>query len=66
MSGQLFDADRTTETACTVCGATRLPGHDKADGCWIDEQHAMGEYEKRPRDCLNTFDPRHQTFPEGY
>ena len=66
MGLSLFDVDRTTETACTVCGATRLPGHDKADGCWIDEQHAMGEYEKRPRDCLNTFDPRHQTFPEGY
>ena len=66
MNGTLFDADRTGLTVCHVCGATRLPGHEKADGCWIDEQHAMGEYEKRPRACLNTFDPRHQTFPEGY
>ena len=66
MSGTLFDPSTTTETACQVCGATRLPGHDKADGCWVDEKRAQGDYERRPANCLNAYDPEFAPFPEGY
>ena len=66
MSGTLFDPSTTTETACQVCGATRLPGADKADGCWVDEKRAQGDYERRPPDCLNAHDPEFAPFPEGY
>lgn len=64
-SGTLFDPDRTTETECQVCGATRLPGADKADGCWVDQKRQQGEYERRPRNCLNSLDD-YAPFPEGF
>jgi hypothetical protein len=57
VTGTLFDPTRTTETECPVCGATRLPGANKADGCWVDEKRAQGDYERRPKACLNTWNP---------
>jgi hypothetical protein len=61
----LFDAARTTPTACPVghCQAIRLPNQDKVATCAHDLDP---ERRRRPRGCLNTYDPATAPFPEGY
>lgn len=63
----LFDPDRTTPQTCTVngCPAIRFPNQTRVPTCKHDLD--LGEYRgKRPRRCLNHYDPATTPFPDGY
>ena len=64
----LFDPSTTVATACPVpaCGAIRLPGQTTVPTCHTDQQRALGDWQRRPRHCLNALDPSTAPFPEGY
>ena len=64
----LFDVDRTVSTACPVpgCGAIRLPGQAKVITCDYERVVFLERDHRRPKGCLNTFDPTADPFPEGY
>jgi hypothetical protein len=63
----LFDAARTVDSVCEDCGAVREAGQDKSPDCEVDRDRAEGNFRsKRPRACLNQFDPTADPFPDGY
>lgn len=61
----LFDADRTVTVRCSVCGATRQPGDERAPDCTVDRDRRAGTlaYRRRPVGCLNTIDPETTPIP---
>lgn len=54
---RLFDPARTTTQVCVVCGARRHPHEERAPACRVD--HDRSQYPRRPKDCLNRYDPEH-------
>jgi len=63
---ELFDVSRTVPTSCPVgsCQAIRLAGQDgQVPTCQHDLEP---DQRRRPNGCLNTIDPAHTPFPEGY
>lgn len=59
----LFDVTRTTATRCSVCGAVRDAGAERAPDCRIDRERETGDYARRPLGCLNMIDPGRSTIP---
>lgn len=61
----LFDADRTTPTACPVghCPAIRFPDQQKVPTCACDLERAQGDWVRRPAGCLNEYKPQHTDIP---
>lgn len=65
---ELFDVSRTVPTACPAghCQAIRLPGQQRVVTCEYDLEPAHPYRGKRPKGCLNTYDPATAPLPEGY
>jgi len=64
---ELFDVSQTTTAQCATCGATRQPTEPTAPACAYDRDRQAGTTpRRRPHNCLNTYDPAHQPFPEGF
>lgn len=62
----LFDASKVSPTPCPVphCGAIRLAGQTtRLITCAHDLEP---QQRRRPRQCLNAWDPTADPFPEGY
>lgn len=65
----LFDPNTTVDMACPVpgCQAVRFAGQERALTCRHDLDQASGAIPaRRPKACLNTIDPQHAPFPEGF
>jgi hypothetical protein len=62
---ELFDVSRTIPTPCPfgACQAIRLPGQDRVLTCAHDLEPEPG---RRPRGCLNTYDPATAPLPDGF
>ena len=56
----LFDPDRTGPTVCPHCQAIRYPNQHRAITCAHD---LNPETRRRPKGCLNTYQPEHQEIP---
>lgn len=57
----LFDVDRTQDTRCPVCGATRPAGEHQAADCEFDRDREPRA--RRPAACLNAHQPEHAPIP---
>ncbi len=62
---ELFSPAATVPQACPVghCQAIRLPDQDRVLTCAHDLDP---EPSRRPRGCLNAYDPATAPMPEGY
>lgn len=64
---ELFDPAATGPQQCPVCGATRNPDEPDVNCEWEQKRDALEQYlGRRPRSCLNTYDPATAPFPDGY
>jgi hypothetical protein len=57
----LFNPDDLVPKECAHCGATQQPDDEKAFGCVADRDR--DQYPRRPRHCLNTYDPATAELP---
>lgn len=62
---ELFDVDETVPHACPEghCQAIRLPGQTSVPTCAHDLDP---DRKRRPRGCLNAYDPATAPLPEGF
>lgn len=65
---ELFDKQQVTDTVCPVpgCQAIRFAGQQRAPTCRHDRDQALGNYGRRPKQCVNTIDPATSPWPDGF
>lgn len=59
----LFDPASIVPAVCPACGATKQPQADRAPACTHDHDQRSEPGIRRPRGCLNAYNPATTEIP---